>query len=85
MAKLSLSDGFLLWIIFLWNVAIAPGEDADVHIAGLDIGQAFIERALIGCDIILHRDDIMAQLAQRLVHRLSVGFEVAERRRDINS
>jgi hypothetical protein len=47
------SDREIIGIVVGRDEAVSPGEDADVKIAGRDIGQAFIGGQLIfGCAIL---------------------------------
>src|SRR5262249_40618345 len=81
---LQLGDRFALWIIFVGDVAVAPGEDTYVDVAGRDIGQTFVQRALVGRDVILHGDHIVTSLTQDVIDRVAVVLEIAEGRGDVD-
>ena len=60
------------------------GEDAHVDITAGNILKALCDWALVGCDVVLHGDDVVPELAQRPIDLLAVLLEVAERRGDVD-
>ena len=66
--------------VLLRNAAVAPGEDADVEIAGSHIGQALVHRAFVGGHGVLRGDHVVPHLAQDVVDLLAVFHKVALRR-----
>lgn len=77
LAILQLGDRALLRVGLAGDVAVAPGEETEVEVAGGHVGQAFGQRALVGGDVIFHGDHVVAHLAQGFVDGLPLYFEVA--------
>ena len=82
--ELQLRDRLVPRIVLGRHVSIPPREDADIDIGLTHVTKTLVERSRIGRDIVFHRNDIMTERAQRLVHSLPMLFEVGEGRRDID-
>jgi hypothetical protein len=83
-AVLQLRDRTPIGVAVVGDVAVAVGEDADVQVAGRHIRQAPLQRPLVGGDVVLHRDHVVAELAKGPVDLLTVLLEVAVGGRDVD-
>jgi hypothetical protein len=84
-AEFQLGDGFPLGIILGRHVAVTPREDSHIDIATADIFEALVEWPLVGSDVMLHRNNVVFQLAQGVVNRLAALYEVVVGCGDVNS
>jgi hypothetical protein len=83
--ELALGNGLLLRVIFGRGIALAPGKDSHVDIACGHMGQTFVEGALVGGNVVLHRDDLMAlHLRQDGIHRIPTFLEILQGRGNID-
>ena len=73
LAELELGDGALL---LRRDVAVAPGEEPDVEVGRGHVGEALVEGALVGGDVVLHRHHVVPHLAQHPVDRRACLGEI---------
>src|SRR6218665_3347719 len=77
MPVFQLGDRALVWIVVVRDVAVAERKDTHVEVTGGDIGQTLVEWPLVGGHVVLHRDYVMAKLAEYPVDLLAVLLQVA--------
>ena len=81
---LAFGDGEPVRVVFIGHVAVAPGKDADIEVAALDVFQARVQWPVVAGDIMLHGQDLELHLLQRIEHRLAVVLEVGVSGREID-
>src|SRR5262245_47105036 len=66
------------------DVAVAKGENTNVDIRFLHVIQTLVHRPLIGGDVVFHRNNVVAALAERLINDLAKFLQVFVGGRNIN-
>src|SRR6185312_11613345 len=64
---------------------ILPRDNADIGLAGSNIFQAVVQRALVGCAVIFHSNRKMPQIADGISTRTALRLKISKRRRYIHS
>lgn len=81
---LDLRDGVAVGVVSNRHVPVPPRQHEDVHIRGLDVLPASLDRPAALGDVLLHADDVVPHPAQRAVHGGSVRTEVTVGRGDVD-
>src|SRR5262249_16660937 len=78
-------DGFAAGIVLLRDKAVAPREDAYIHVAARSVLPALILRPLIGSSVFLHALDIIARLFEHFDDLCAVVLKIQGGGRNVNA